>query len=157
MFNSRKSVTVAPVVPPDRLQAIVGAPAPRDYTAAGGVRKRMPRASVRKSATLRLADGAELPVMIRNLSLAGCRIEFSAPMQPSGRVLLSETSVPLELWAEVIWQGEGACGLAFEADELDLASMPHAALAQPKSPGASPQAPRPAKPRKSRSPLRKIP
>lgn len=156
MFARRKPAAVAPEIPSSRVQAIIDAPTPAEYKAAGGARLRQARASVRKPATLCLNGGRELPVTIRNLSAGGCRIEFVAPVRPSGRVLLIEKSVPLELWADVIWQGEGVCGLAFEEHDVDLTSFPHTAIANPQTPGPTPQPPRAANLRKSRSPLRKM-
>lgn len=156
MLGRKKPLDIA-AVPLDRVQAISVATAPPEYTTVGGSRKRAPRASVQKQGHLKFEDGTELAVVIKNLSVSGCRVEFSALAQVSGQVMLNESSVPLALRGTVIWQGRGACGLQFEDSEDNLAQMAHATIATPKAAEPSPQAPRATKARKSRSPLRKMP
>ena len=62
--------------------------------------------------------------MIRNLSYTGCRVEYFKQVSPSGRVLLKEPSLPLELWANVVWHADGVCGLLFENGEQVQERLP---------------------------------
>jgi hypothetical protein len=118
MFTRKKTaVALAPSVPDERVRAVTKAKIPAQYSSAGGVEERAPRASVYKNAVLRLSGGREISVVIRNLSVTGCRVEFVDHAKLTGRVLITEPSVPLELWASIIWAGKGACGLSFDGNE----------------------------------------
>lgn len=108
----------------DRLRAVLSKEPPSEYVSVGKTGKRAARKTIYKQGTLRLEQGEQLPVVIRNLSYTGCRLEFLMQIRPAGRVLLMEPSLPLEIWADVVWQGEGACGLVFEDGEQVQSRLP---------------------------------
>jgi hypothetical protein len=70
-----------------------------------------------------LGSGEQVPVVIKNISRTGCRIEFGENTQPAGRIRLMEQSLALDAWANVVWRGDGACGLAFEDIDQLLDSL----------------------------------
>jgi len=118
-------------VPLDRVRAVASALAPSAYTSVGKSEKRQARHPIYKHAIAVLSDGAQMPVIIRNLSHTGCRIEFLKDVKPAGRMCLIEPSLALEAWASVVWMGHGACGLVFEDSEAaagSIASLEEAAL-----------------------------
>ncbi len=96
-----------------RMRQVVGA----KETTRGAVEKasqkgaRPTRQPVFKNGSLTLDDGRRLSVVIKNLSAAGAYVEFSVRTDLSGRVLLSEPTIPLKRWARVVWQRDGAAGL----------------------------------------------
>lgn len=121
---SDKKATTGGTVSLDRLRAVLSKAPPSEYVSVGKTGKRAARKTIYKQGILRLEQGEQLPVVIRNLSYTGCRLEFFKQTRPAGRVLLTEPSLPLELWADVVWQGEGACGLVFEDGEQVQMKMP---------------------------------
>ncbi len=143
------------LVPLDRIRSIAASPAPAEKTTVGKPDTRPPRKPVYKQALLILSHGEELPVVIRNLSHTGCRAEYFRKVYPSGRVRLNEPSLSLDTWASVAWNGEGACGLAFEDSEALLERIP-ALQPEPEAVVDVP-APRVRPVRKTKSRLRKIP
>jgi hypothetical protein len=101
-----------------RWKAIAARAAPLVYTDAGGREQRASRQAVFRQAIATLEGGETLPVVIRNLSSAGCRIEFFRQTPLTPRLTLDEHSLSLHYEAEVVWQGGGAAGLRFAgADE----------------------------------------
>jgi len=58
-------------------------------------------------------DGERLSVVIKNLSDGGARVEFFVNRPLPERVTLSEPLLKLRRAARVVWQAEGAAGLAF--------------------------------------------
>jgi PilZ domain len=102
------------MVPLDRVRAIAGSSAPHEYTSVGKSKKRERRQALFKQAIVVLGDGEQAPVVIRNLSQTGCRIEFGRNINPVGRLRLIEQSLALDVWGNVVWRGGGACGLVFE-------------------------------------------
>lgn len=134
----------------DRVKAIASAPAAAEYRSVGKSGKRTPRQPVYKQAVAVLSHGEQLPVVVRNLSPTGCRIEFFKQVQPSGRIRLTEPSLPLDEMADVIWNAEGACGLAFENSDAVAERLEAIAPPPPVEPVAVHVAPR-----KTRSRIRK--
>jgi hypothetical protein len=128
------------IVPLARVRAIATALAPSTYTSVGKSEKRQPRHPVYKQAIAVLGDGEQIPVVIRNLSHTGCRIEFVKDVKPAGRLRLIEQSLALEAWANVVWMGHGACGLAFEDCEalLDPIASLEATFAPTRDPPRAP-------------------
>jgi hypothetical protein len=57
--------------------------------------------------------GERMPVVIKNLSTTGVRIEFLRDIQLGDHVLIRESTLRLNTWAEVTWQGRGEAGLKF--------------------------------------------
>lgn len=107
----------APAVPIERIRSIASTTPPSDYTSVGATGARARRHAVYKQAVVTLAHGEELPVVVRNLSPTGCRLEFFKQVYPRGRIRLVEQSLPIDTWASVVWNGEGACGVEFEESE----------------------------------------
>jgi hypothetical protein len=105
------------MVPLDRVMAIAAKPAPHVYGCSGGRGQRSQRMAVYKQGLAILAHGEKLPVVIRNLSTTGCRIEYFQNIRLEGRILVTEPSIPLRQFADVVWQGEGASGVEFVVDE----------------------------------------
>jgi hypothetical protein len=93
--------------------AIATQPTPAAYVAVGGRAKRTTRAPVYKQGVATLAHGEKLPVVIRNLSASGCRIEYFQNRRLEGRIRVTEPSIPLQRWGEIVWQGDGASGVSF--------------------------------------------
>jgi len=67
-----------------------------------------------KQAHLMMATGERLNVVVKNITDYGARIEFIRKTHLSDRVHLSEPTLPLNTWARVIWQSDGAAGVLFE-------------------------------------------
>jgi hypothetical protein len=97
----------------ERWKAIAARAAPLVYTDAGGREQRASRQAVYRQAIAKLEGGETLPVVIRNLSSAGCRIEFFRQTPLTLRLTLDEHSLSLHYETEVVWQGGGAAGLRF--------------------------------------------
>jgi len=68
-----------------------------------------------KAATLTFITGDRIEVIVKNLSVTGARVEFMRNVLLPDRVLLSEQTTRLKVWAYVIWQEPGAAGLEFVA------------------------------------------
>lgn len=100
-------------VPLDRIKAVVAKDAPAAYVEVGTRGKRASRSAVYKNAIAVLPLGEKLPVIIRNLTAKGCRIEYFQNRPLEGRLLLVEASIPLRRMAEVAWSRDGASGLTF--------------------------------------------
>jgi hypothetical protein len=66
-------------------------------------------------ATLTSITGGWIDVIAKNLSTTGARIEFLSNTLLPDRVLLSEPTTRLQVWAYVILQEPGAAGLEFFA------------------------------------------
>lgn len=109
----QKKDKAAGMTPLDRILAIAAKPPPAEYVAYGGSGKRAKRSSVYKQGVLVLEHGEKLPVVIRNLSPSGCRVEYFQNRVLEGRILVTEPSLPLRAWGEVVWRGDGVAGLAF--------------------------------------------
>jgi hypothetical protein len=97
----------------DRISAITAKPAPSNYVEVGGRRPRASRHAVYKQGVAILSHGERVPVVIRNLSPKGCRIEYFQNRILEGRVLLEEPSISLRRWAEIVWHENGVSGLSF--------------------------------------------
>jgi hypothetical protein len=139
----------------ERVRSIAAAPVPEAYTSVGKTGKRVPRQPAYKQAVLILQHGEELPVVIRNLNHTGCRVEYFKNVKPDGRLRLREQSLALEAWANVVWKGEGACGLEFEDSEQLLERIP---ALWPAAPAVVTVDPPPVRARrKTRSAIRKLP
>lgn len=96
----------------DRLKAIAEVKAPDAYEdAPRDVRAQ--RDMVFKPAIAVTAYGEKVPVVIKNISETGARVEFFQNRPLKERLLLSESSLALRRWAEVVWEGDNAVGLRF--------------------------------------------
>jgi hypothetical protein len=102
----------------DRLKAIAERtpPPPQNYeTTTSGRSQRTPTF---KQAVLRLPHGELLPVVIKNLSKTGARVEFfqNRELAVDDRVRLSAQTAAIDRGARVIWQKQGLVGLKFTGD-----------------------------------------
>lgn len=134
MLRREKNVAPLSVVPTDRIRAIAATAAPPAYRSVGGIAKRAVRVTLSRQCILETSDGGKLPALLRNVSHNGCRIEYASHAQPSGRVLIRDPNLSLELWGHVVWQAEGACGLLIDdADQLQslMPELPGAPLISP--------------------------
>lgn len=61
-----------------------------------------------------LADGEKLSVAIKNLSESGARVEYFIRRELPELVVLIEPTLRIRHRARVVWQRDGAAGLAFE-------------------------------------------
>lgn len=99
-----------------RLKAIAARTAPPAdaYETVSTSHRRPARAPTYKPAVLILSGGEKLPVIIKNLSDTGAKIEFFQNRELIGEVRLVEQSVGLNAEAEITWQEAGMIGLRFK-------------------------------------------
>lgn len=83
------------------------------YTSVQQTNKRADRTQTFKQGTITTRGGERIPVVMKNVSSTGARIEFFRDAQLGDHVLLSEPTLQIRTWAEVMWQGRGAAGLRF--------------------------------------------
>ena len=75
--------------------------------------KRADRTATFKQGTITTRGGERVPVVVKNISSTGVRIEFFRDVQLGDHVLITEPTLQIRTWAEVMWQGRGAAGLKF--------------------------------------------
>jgi hypothetical protein len=98
----------------DRLKAIAegskfnAAPSDAELTP-----QRSQRVATFKQATLILAHGEKLPVVVKNLSKTGARVEFFKNCELTGEARLMEQSMGLDRRIRIVWQKGGQAGLKF--------------------------------------------
>jgi len=98
----------------DRLRKIADTPqADTDYGVVGPPATRAERKPAFRAATLTFITGDRIDVVVKNLSATGARVEFMCNVPLPDRVLLSEPTACLQVWAYVTWQEPGAAGLEF--------------------------------------------
>jgi DNA-directed RNA polymerase subunit E'/Rpb7 len=98
----------------ERLRKIADVPAEDvTYSSVKPGEKRSERKPTFKAATLTFITGERVDVVMKNVSDTGARIEFMRDMALPDRVLVSEPTLRLKVWAYVIWQTRGAAGLQF--------------------------------------------
>lgn len=83
------------------------------YSSVQQTNKRAERTQTFKQGTITTRGGERIPVVVKNVSSTGARIEFFRDAQLGDHVLLSEPTLQIRTWAEVMWQGQGAAGLRF--------------------------------------------
>jgi hypothetical protein len=113
MFRKNKPPAA---IPAGRVQAIAEQSAPTDYGDDVTRDGRAARTTVFKQAMLMLPHGEKVPVVIKNMSSTGLRVEFFQNRQLGDRVLVTEASVPLRFWADVVWESDGAGGLRLKKE-----------------------------------------
>jgi PilZ domain len=113
MFKSNKPA--AEMRLKDRLKAISDrtTPTSENIEEAAPTGQRSPRAPTFKQAVLVFPHGERLPVVIKNLSETGARIEFFQKLQIAGDVRLVEQSTDLNRKARIVWQLDELIGLTF--------------------------------------------
>ena len=73
--------------------------------------RRPTRTPTYKPAFLILAGGEKLPVVIKNLSDTGAKVEFFQNRELTGQMRLVEQSIDLNVIVEIAWQKDGVIGL----------------------------------------------
>lgn len=76
---------------------------------------RAPREPTYKQATIQMRTGERVPVIIKNVSKTGARIEFFKDVYLSDVVYLMEPTLDINTWCDVIWEEDNAAGLQFLA------------------------------------------
>jgi hypothetical protein len=99
----------------DRMRKISGAAPPEEktYTSIHQDNKRSPRQATFKQATITTRGGERIAVVVKNVSDTGARIEYMREVSLGDHVLLSEPTLRIKTWAEVVWETRGAAGLRF--------------------------------------------
>lgn len=99
-----------------RLKAITDKkPPPADaYETVSSSSRRPARTPTYKQAVIVLTGGEKFPVVIKNLSSTGAKVEFFQNREISGQVRLVEQSIDLNTVAEIAWQRDGMLGLIFK-------------------------------------------
>jgi len=100
----------------NRMRKIAGAGGAQEeitYSSIQQTNKRAERTQTFKQGTITTRGGERIPVVVKNVSSTGARIEFFRDAQLGDHVLLSEPTLQIRTWAEVMWQGRGAAGLRF--------------------------------------------
>jgi hypothetical protein len=101
----------------NRMRKISGASAlPQEevtYSSVQQTNKRAERTATFKQGTIQTRGGERVPVVVKNVSSTGVRIEFFRDVQLGDHVLITEPTLQIRTWAEVMWQGRGAAGLKF--------------------------------------------
>ncbi len=96
-----------------RMRKISAAPVEEhSYTSAQN-KGRAKREATFKQGTITTRGGERVPVVIKNVSVTGARIEFFRDVTLGDHVLITEPTLRLNIWAEVMWQSRGAAGLKF--------------------------------------------
>lgn len=113
MFRKSKQPAT---IPAKRVQAIAEMTTPTDYGDAATSEGRAARTTVFKQAMLLMPHGEKMPVVIKNMSSTGLRVEFFQNRPLGDRVLVTEPSIPLRFWADVVWETDGAGGLQLKKD-----------------------------------------
>ncbi|MDP3738034.1 MAG: PilZ domain-containing protein [Hyphomonadaceae bacterium] len=100
----------------ERLKAIADRKAPdaEAYESVSTSHRRPARVPTYKPAVIVLAGGEKFPVVIKNLSDTGAKVEFFQNRELSGQVRLVEQSIALNAAAEIAWQRGGVLGLTFK-------------------------------------------
>jgi hypothetical protein len=78
-----------------------------------GADKRDPRQSLFRNGVLTFDDGERMSVVIKDLSDSGARVEFFVNRPLPELMTLSEPMLKLRRRVRVVWQRDGAAGLAF--------------------------------------------
>lgn len=111
MFGRDK--TPPPSVPVDRVNAIAARMQATDYGVGNAREARQPRTTVFRHATIKMLDGENISVVIKNISATGLHLELPQERPLDNLVLVTEHSNTLRSWAEVVWQDGRAAGLHF--------------------------------------------
>lgn len=96
-----------------KIAASSAAPEDVTYSSVQQTNKRAERTQTFKQGTITTRGGERIPVVVKNVSSTGARIEFFRDVQLGDHVLISEPTLQIRTWAEVMWQGHGVAGLRF--------------------------------------------
>lgn len=115
MIGKKKASKGAPLT--DRIKAISDplANVEKEYvdthiTKDGGRAKREP---TYKQATVQMRTGERLPVVVKNVSATGARIEYFKTVPLSDVVYLMEPTLDIRAWCDVVWERDNVAGLRF--------------------------------------------
>jgi hypothetical protein len=98
----------------DRMRKISNIPVEEHtYSSVHEQTGRAAREQTFKQGTITTRGGERIPVVIKNVSKTGARIEFFRDVELGDHVLITEPTLRLNIWAEVMWQSRGAAGLKF--------------------------------------------
>jgi hypothetical protein len=98
----------------DRMRKIADVPVEEHtYSSVHEQSGRAPREPTFKQGTITTRGGERVPVVLKNVSKTGVRIEFFRDVELGDHVLITEPTLRLNIWAEVMWQSRGAAGLKF--------------------------------------------
>jgi hypothetical protein len=97
----------------DRVRRIAAEPVPEMAYLVAPSEKRDPRQLTFKPATITLAGGERMDVVVKDASTSGVRIEFFRKVTLSDQIMISEATLRIRTWTRVIWQTAGAAGLMF--------------------------------------------
>ncbi|GAM99857.1 hypothetical protein U91I_03512 [alpha proteobacterium U9-1i] len=78
--------------------------------------ERAVRLAVFRQGALILADGEKQPVVVKDISATGARIEYFVRRELPDFITLVEPTLRIKSLARVIWQRDGIAGLAFVRD-----------------------------------------
>jgi hypothetical protein len=96
-----------------RIAAAVAQKPPRSWLNPEQMPARPARKPVFRRALAILSDGQALPVIVKDLSAGGARIHYEGETPPSGRVLISEPTTPMHVFADLVWRNPHCAGVRF--------------------------------------------
>ena len=112
MFKKGKNEPYDPLA--DRMRKIATVPVEEQtYSSVHEQAGRAVREQTFKQGTITTRGGERVPVVLKNVSKTGVRIEFFRDVILGDHVLITEPTLRLNIWAEVMWQSRGAAGLKF--------------------------------------------
>jgi hypothetical protein len=112
MFKKGKNEPYDPLA--DRMRKISNVPVEEQtYSSVQEQAGRAVREPTFKQGTITTRGGERIPVVLKNVSKTGVRIEFFRDVTLGDHVLITEPTLRLNIWAEVMWQSRGAAGLKF--------------------------------------------
>lgn len=79
-------------------------------------RRNEERESVFREAVLTIEGYYNVRAIITDISAGGARIEFATRVDLPSRIVITEPAHRLKRWARVVWQHDGAAGLAFQEE-----------------------------------------
>jgi hypothetical protein len=111
MFKKGKNEPYDPLA--DRMRKISNVPVEEHTYSTVQNTGRAVREQTFKQGTITTRGGERVPVVLKNVSKTGVRIEFFRDVILGDHVLITEPTLRLNIWAEVMWQSRGAAGLKF--------------------------------------------
>lgn len=66
-----------------------------------------------KQATIQMRTGERVPVVVKNVSATGARIDYFKSVPLSDVVYLIEPTLDIATWCDVIWERDNSAGLRF--------------------------------------------
>lgn len=94
-------------------RALSGSAPVSEYMALRKKQERLHRAAVFRNATIIFDSGERMIVAVKDISISGARLEFFSHAPLPETFIVSELMMKLKRRARVVWQREGAAGIAF--------------------------------------------